>query len=604
MSNEPDTIQLSSAKFLVLCVILAGLLLDIGQFVHYPAWFIAAEIFSAILALFIFGSIRWRIDKNALTYGAGLVIAATFFTAWWPASALKDAIQKEGFPACAAFAGKNFFSLHSLEQLIHADTMLFILGLTFFVAIIAQTRLLETISFIILEKTKGALLPTIGLITGLVALASGILDGVSMIGLMIRTLVIILFLAKAREESVLFAVVISTVVTTVCGMWLAYGEPPNLIMKANLQPLLNDAFFLKYCLPAAAGSFVVVFLNLRRHLKKSRVQVQTLDILERHTADVKFIQAAKHGKVLIAGEFIEEIGESLGVFYEPLLKRIHAGESLGEAMVRAEVPEVQRKIMLDHFISRDLVGVLDEHFVAMATGRSRDLAETTGKISDAFKKTRNRRVLAQIAGGVSFIPFVALLILHGRNHAIPLFVAPWAGYVIALAGVFNIPKMRWLALREAALEYSEYLFLLPLFFSISLLQKTGFFGQIAAILENGIRNCGLAHVAAAQYAGATFLSAMLDNNVVADLGSRALKGLEVGAVYLFSMAQIAGYAAGGCWTHIGSAQSVVAYSFIRKQVNRRFTPFQWIKLMTPIVLEISAFLLLWVYLIGWLHVIR
>ncbi len=33
------------------------------------------------------------------------------------------------------------------------------------------------------------------------------------------------------------------------------------------------------------------------------------------------------------------------------------------------------------------------------------------------------------------------------------------------------------------------------------------------------------------------------------------------------MAQIAGYALGGCWTHIGSAQSVVAYSFIQRDVD-------------------------------------
>ena len=32
-------------------------------------------------------------------------------------------------------------------------------------------------------------------------------------------------------------------VTTVCGIWLAYGEPPNLIMKANLYPLSGQRFF-------------------------------------------------------------------------------------------------------------------------------------------------------------------------------------------------------------------------------------------------------------------------------------------------------------------------------------------------------------------------
>ena len=71
--------------------------------------------------------------------------------------------------------------------------------------------------------------------------------------------------------------------------------------------------------------------------------------------------------------------------------------------------------------------------------------------------------------------------------------------------------------------------------------------------------------------------------------------METGILYLFSMAQIAGYALGGCWTHIGSAQSVVAYAFIRKEVDEHFTPFQWIKAVTPTILEILIFITLVVY---------
>src|SRR4029079_13749069 len=126
------------------------------------------------------------------------------------------------------------------------DTMLFILGLTFFVAVIAQTRLLEGITFRLLRRNRGAILPTVLSITVVVALASGILDGVSMIGLTIRTLVIIMTLSAETTSPVRFAVMVCTAVTTICGVWLAYGEPPNLIMKANLYPLLDNAFFLRY----------------------------------------------------------------------------------------------------------------------------------------------------------------------------------------------------------------------------------------------------------------------------------------------------------------------------------------------------------------------
>ena len=67
------------------------------------------------------------------------------------------------------------------------------------------------------------------------------------------------------------------------------------------------------------------------------------------------------------------------------------------------------------------------------------------------------------------------------------------------------------------------------------------------------------------------------------------------------MAQIAGYAVGGCWTHIGSAQSVVAYAFIRKEIDERYNPFQWIRAMTPVILEIFVLAVVIVYIEGFLY---
>jgi Na+/H+ antiporter NhaD/arsenite permease-like protein len=67
---------------------------------------------------------------------------------------------------------------------------------------------------------------------------------------------------------------------------------------------------------------------------------------------------------------------------------------------------------------------------------------------------------------------------------------------------------------------------------------------------------------------------------------------------LFAMAQIAGYALGGCWTHIGSAQSVVAYAFIRRDIDEDYTPVQWIKEMTPIILQLLLVITLLIYVEG------
>jgi Na+/H+ antiporter NhaD/arsenite permease-like protein len=66
-------------------------------------------------------------------------------------------------------------------------------------------------------------------------------------------------------------------------------------------------------------------------------------------------------------------------------------------------------------------------------------------------------------------------------------------------------------------------------------------------------------------------------------------------VHFFAMAQIAGYALGGCWTHIGCAQSVVAFAFIQRDVDARYTPVQWIREITPIIVQIMVVMGLLIY---------
>jgi hypothetical protein len=170
-----------------------------------------------------------------------------------------------------------------------------------------------------------------------------------------------------------------------------------------------------------------------------------------------------------------------------------------------------------------------------------------------------------------------------------------AGFAAALPGILRMPRMRRLALDEARLEYAEYYFLFPLFLAITLLTNAGFFDAMQAVIVRGIATLGQGHVAFAQFLGSTFLSAILDNNIVADFASRGLQGLDVKVLQFFAMAQIAGYALGGCWTHIGCAQSVVAYSFIQRDVDARYTPVQWIKEMTPVIVQILIVIGLMIY---------
>jgi len=199
-------------------------------------------------------------------------------------------------------------------------------------------------------------------------------------------------------------------------------------------------------------------------------------------------------------------------------------------------------------------------------------------------------------GGLALIPFVIMLIIHGMNHEVPLFLASFAGFAVAIVGIARIPRMRALALREAWHEYAEYYFLFPLFLAITLLTVAGFFDRIESLIHYGLQTLGHYPVAWSQFMGSTILSAILDNNIVADFASRGLRNLDLSTLHLFAMAQIAGYALGGCWTHIGCAQSVVAYAFIQRDVDEHYTPVQWIRQMTPVIVEMLIVITVLIYL--------
>jgi Na+/H+ antiporter NhaD/arsenite permease-like protein len=552
---------------------------------------VASEILATIVALFILGSIRYRLDKNALTYGAGLVILATFWEPWWRGSALKTG----NGDSLMDFIHRHFFTLHGLDSLIHADTLLFILGLTFFVSCIAQTRLLETMSFWVLQQTGGRVAITVVVLTALVSLASGILDGVSMIGLLIRTLIIILFLARAKNE-VIHAILISTLITTVCGMWLAYGEPPNLIMKTNLHPHLDTRFFLRYCLPAAVASWVVIAWNMGRRLRGKKVDLRKLDLLDRHTADIRFLQSSRHGEMLTSLEFLELHKERVEPHYEKILQDIQRGVPLGEALVKNNVHQPTRIKLLGAYTAENLANTLDDYYVHVYGKNDHKADDAAVRLAKVLEEVSLKRQRAQLLGALAFLPFLGLLVLHAFHPDVRLFWASAAGFFVAFFAIRPYPKMRALALKEAAHEFKDYLFLLPLFFSMTLLQKTGFFSSLSELLRDGIQRVGTGPVAYGQFWFCTILSAFLDNNVAADFAARALHGLDTAFIHLFAMAQMAGYALGGCWTPVGSAQSILAYNFLQKEINPHYTPFQWIKAITPLILQVSFVMTLWIFL--------
>jgi Na+/H+ antiporter NhaD/arsenite permease-like protein len=598
-SPVSPVVMLPGAPFVAACGVAAGLVFWAGSRVVIPPWALAAQVLATILGLFVFGSFRYQIHKNALTYGMALIVVATFSAL--PGSPWHEQVAAEGW---RAWIGVHLLSFEGLDELIHADTMLFILGLTFFVSVIAQTRLLEALTFALLRRSRGAILPTVISVTAVVAIASGIFDGVSMIGLTIRTLMIVLLLGAASTAEARYAVMVCTLVTTICGVWMAYGEPPNLIMRSNLSPHLNDAFFLRYCAPIALVSYLVVWRRLRGRLGGRTIDLARLDVIDANAGDIRFLQAMRHGEVLTTVELVQNHAQDLGERTGAVLDRIRAGESLGIALLREEVPETTRKKLLGHYVSEELADSLDRHYVLDLAGDHEGAESAQRSIDKAIGTLAILRRNAERMGALAVVPFVALLILHGVNHKVPLFLASFAGFLAAIPAILTIPKMRRLAMREARLEYSEYFFLFPLFLSITLLTQAGFFDSLQTLVHRGVETIGHGHVAAGQFLGASLLSAILDNNIVADFASRALHDLDITLVHLFALAQIAGYAVGGCWTHIGSAQSVVAFAFIRREVDETCTPLRWIKEMTPLVVEIMVAITLLLYaesaLLSWL----
>jgi len=339
----------------------------------------------------------------------------------------------------------------------------------------------------------------------------------------------------------------------------------------------------------------MVAWHLRGRLKGQQISLDTMDVIDANAEDIRFLQASRHGEVMTPIELLEGHADILGDRLEPVMVRVRSGESLGLALVLADVEVDVRRLLLGHFVSDELADGLDRHYLYAAAGRDEEAFRAELAVDEVLESMAQLRKRAQRLGALSLVPFVALLVAHTLDNDIPLFLASFAGFLAALPAIARIPNMRALALREAKQEYAEYYFLFPLFLSITLLTSAGFFDVLQSLIVSGIAALGQAHVAFAQFAASTFLSAILDNNIVADFASRGLHGFTTDVVQFFAMAQIAGYALGGCWTHIGCAQSVVAFAFIQRDVDARYTPLQWIREMTPIIAQIMALMGLLIY---------
>ncbi|HVZ21997.1 MAG TPA: hypothetical protein VG871_13075, partial [Vicinamibacterales bacterium] len=116
---SPSVVMLSGRGFVGVCAVAALVMIVVGRINPLPVWLLAAEVLATILGLFVFGSFRYQIHKNALTYGMLIVIVATFTQL--PTSTYHVEIAQHGW---VTWVQHHLLSFSGLDDLLHADTML------------------------------------------------------------------------------------------------------------------------------------------------------------------------------------------------------------------------------------------------------------------------------------------------------------------------------------------------------------------------------------------------------------------------------------------------------------------------------------------------
>lgn len=548
-------------------------LLAWGIYTPLPNATMPVLVSALIVGLFV---LEHRFSKTEIALAGSLPVVSAYLVASWRGASAKP------FATWLYAESWRGLSWHRLEHLVHLDTLLFIFGLSAFAAVFTQARALESAALRLMRRGDGvhSVYGFVAVMFVAVALISGILDGVSMIGLLMATLLIIFRAARCSIADQRRVLVLATFVTTFCGAWLAFGEPPNLIMRAGVtspqgNALLTDRFFLGYCAPLAFMALALILWQLRR--VDGAVTWSSLDVLTRNQGTVLFLQAATHGTMLdedkVAAEHLE------GTLLQKVLTRLRNGQPLGAALAEAEVSREKQVEILAAFTGTDDRGeALATHYDPNETEEGRQAADR--KFYLLIRPPAMQRLGSRAWALGGFVAFIGLLVAHTLNHHVPVWTAPLVGALVGYVGLVKGP-MRQLVRRQALHEMEGYLFLPPLFLSISLLGDTGFFERLQPTFRELVAEHGSFLPAAVQLFVTTVLSAVLDNNVVAAAGAKFLQGLPLQDTHLFSMAQIMGYALGGCLTVIGSAQSILAYGFIRAHVDPEYTAKMWLRDVAP-----------------------
>src|SRR5260221_12549094 len=116
--------MLPARWFVLGCATVAAAIFVAGRTIAMPSGLLGAEVLATILSLFVLGSFRYQVHKNALTYGMLLVVLATFCglrTSAWH-------VELAGLGG-APWLRLPFLFFRGLGGFVHPAPMRFILGL-------------------------------------------------------------------------------------------------------------------------------------------------------------------------------------------------------------------------------------------------------------------------------------------------------------------------------------------------------------------------------------------------------------------------------------------------------------------------------------------
>jgi len=204
-----------------------------------PVWLLAAEVLTPSLAFYV-GSFKYQIHKECADLRDVAGHPRTHCAGLGNPSGIPDKIPRA---AGALGAGELIVLPRAWTILIHADTIVLIMGLPTFLCPDRPDALLEGLTFSYCGATRAANFFSFCRRSYVNAIRGGLHrpfrrrfhDGPDH-----RTLVISSCFSGRRQTAIRIRGSSCTpTLTTICGGWVAYGEPTNLIMKANTLSLLG-----------------------------------------------------------------------------------------------------------------------------------------------------------------------------------------------------------------------------------------------------------------------------------------------------------------------------------------------------------------------------